>query len=184
MLDVGKLEDFMENGYLKDKKCYVSSPMEHASYDYEKELHQPCLELNKRFGIDVFNPHEDPKEKWLPDLKLAREQKDFDKMEVIARRFVKKDLSQVCFSHFLIAYAPYKVPTTGLTHEVINASNAKIPVIIVGNKGKELISFWFFGFVKHKMMFDNWDRLYEYLAEVDAGKHKDNDRWAMVYGLV
>jgi len=33
-------------------------------------------------------------------------------------------------------------------------------------------------------MFDSWEDLYRYLREVNAGMHKDNNRWSFVYGLI
>jgi nucleoside 2-deoxyribosyltransferase len=69
----------------------------------------------------------------------ARDNKDYDTMAKIAKGFLRKDLSLVDRTDFLIANLPYKVPTTGTTHEIINSVNAKKPTMLVCEQGKSLI---------------------------------------------
>ena len=44
--------------------------------------------------------------------------------------------------------------------------------------------YWYYGFIDHKYMFDGFEPLYDYLQEVDDGKHMDDFLWAMIYGLL
>jgi hypothetical protein len=77
-----------------------------------------------------------------------------------------------------------QVPTTGTVHEIVNADLYKKPTMIICERGKEWIPIWYYGFIHHKYMFGSWEDLYNYLQEVDDGKHTDDHRWAYVYGLV
>ena len=169
--------------YLAGKKLYLSGPIEHDNTDHNWRT-EPKKVLTNEFGINVFDPFDDPKQVWGPTLNKAREERDYDTMTRIARAFVRKDLFEVDNSHMLIANIPYKLATTGTCHEIINSNNAKKIVILVCEQGKEKIPAWYFGFVPHESMFGSWNEVYDYLREVDAGKHKHNDRWSVVYGMV
>ncbi len=169
-------------GVLKDKIVYLSGAIQHqdTSADWRPE---PVRILQERFGLNVFDPHADPKQKWVPVLEQAQKDKDYQKIAEIAKKFVRKDLAMVDHAHLVIAYLPYKVPTTGVCHEVVNSNNEKKPTLLVTNCGDiAYIPVWYYGFISLEFMFPSWDKLYEYLAEVDAGEHKHNDRWSLVYG--
>lgn len=168
--------------YLKGKRCYLSGAIEHSQgCDWRDN---PKKVLVEEFGIDIFDPFADPKQQWVPLLHEAQANKDFETMKRISSQFVRKDLCMVDRSDFLIAYLPYKVPTTGTHHEIINSINAKKPTLLVCPQGKEKVPLWYYGFVPHEVMFGSWDELYAYLREVEAMKHTENNRWAFIYGLV
>ncbi len=102
----------------------------------------------------------------------------------IAKLFVRKDLSMVDRADLTIGYLPYRIATTGTHHELINSINAKKPTLLICPEGKEKVPAWYYGIVPHQVVFGDWNDLYAYLDEVEAGKHKDNNRWAFIYGLV
>jgi hypothetical protein len=168
--------------YLSQKRCYLSGPIENDSTGLNWRV-EPKKVLTEIFGLNLFDPFEDPKQQWVPALQQARKDRNFDMMVSIARKFVHKDLAMTDRSDLLIAYLPYRVPTFGTTHEIINSADCKKPVLLVSEK-KELIPLWFYGFIPHEMMFDGWDALYDYLHEVNDGKHIDNPRWQFIYGLI
>ncbi len=170
-------------GYLKNKRVYIGGPIEHDNpeFDWRKE---PKKVLRTEFGLEIFDPAEDPKQQWVPVLNEARREKDYERMHAIAKGFVKKDLCLVDRSDFLISYVPYKMPTTGTVHEIVIAENAKKPVLLVCPQGKEMASFWYFGFIDHRNIFGSFAELYAYLREVDAGNCKEDDRWWFTYGLI
>jgi hypothetical protein len=168
--------------YLTNKRCYLSGPIENDSVGLNWRI-EPKKVLKGVFGLNLFDPFEDPKQQWVPALKEARQNRDFDTMATIAKKFVHKDLAMTDRSDMLIAYLPYKVPTTGTTHEIINSANAKKPVLLVCER-KELIPLWFYGFIPCDMMFDGWNNLYDYLHEVNEGKHMENSKWSFIYGLI
>ena len=168
--------------YLKNKAAYLSGPI-----TYSKDIQwrdDPKGVLKGEFCIDLFDTFKDHKQQWTNDLEEALEKEDYDTVEKISKGFVRKDLSKVDHSWFLIAYCPHKIPTIGVVHEIINANNKKVPTLLVCPEGKKYHSPWYFGFIKHEFMFGSWDDLYSYLREVNDGKHMENNRWQMVYDLV
>lgn len=168
---------------LKDVKVYLSGPIEHDSTDRNWRI-GPTNELTNKFGLNVFDPFIDPKQQWVQKLQQARKERDFELIEKIAQSFVQKDLSEVDRTDILIAYLPSKIPTTGTTHEIIEANHDKKLVLLVSDGKKEHIPLWFFGFISHKNMFDNWEQLYDYLNEINQGLHKENKRLARIYKLI
>lgn len=167
--------------YLTNKRCYLSGPIEHASTDWRI---YPTKVLTEEFGVDLYNPFGDPKHQWKDRLIEARNNKDLKTIRNIAKKFVRKDLAMIDRSDFLVCFLPLNVATYGTCHELINSVNAKKPSLIVGTDHIVNIPFWFHGFIDQALMFASWDELFVYLKEVDEGKHKDNDKWSFVYGLV
>lgn len=169
--------------FLQDKRVYLSGPIENG--DGSNWRDEPTKILTERFKINIFDPFKDPKQQWLPALKEARENEDYDEIQKIARSFVRKDLCMVDRSDFLIAYLPHKVSTTGTHHEIINSVNAKKPTLLVCPQGKQYAPLWYFGFISHEVVFGSWEALYEYLEKVNQGEYKGkNHRWDYVYGLI
>jgi nucleoside 2-deoxyribosyltransferase len=169
--------------FLKDKRCYLSGPIEHDTTRFNWRV-EPKDVLTNKFGINLFDPFADPKQQWVPILNSARENKDYETISQVAKNFVRKDLAMVDRADFLIAYLPKGVCTTGTHHEIILSNNAKKPTLLVCPEGKEHNPLWYFGFIPHTAIFGSWGDLYNYLEEVDKGDHKDNNRWHFVYGLV
>ncbi len=169
-------------GYLKNTKCYLSGPIENAVDENWRS--GPKKVLEQRFGINIFDPFEDPKQNFTKDILEARKNKDFETMRKISKRFVRKDLGVIDRSDFLIAYTPYKINSVGTCHEIINSNDRKKPTLLVCPEGREFISFWYQGFIKQDFMFGSWEDLYSYLESVNKGLHKENDRWSIVYNLV
>lgn len=87
-------------------------------------------------------------------------------------------------SDFLVAYVPYKVPTTGTIHEIVNSNNAKKPTLIICPEGKEFAPAWLWGILPPSYFFGSWIELFNYLTEVDNGNHKEDNRWHFCYGIV
>lgn len=169
-------------GYLEGKRAYLSGPIEFGSGPNWRM--EPSKILIEQFKVDLFDPFDDPKQQNAPKLIEAREQCNFDEMARIADSFVRKDLSVVDSSDFLVACLPRGVPTTGTVHEIIVKANSKKPVLLVCLEGKQYIPFWYWAFIPHSQMFGRWEDLWQYLKEVDAGLHADNYRWDYVCGRI
>ena len=167
---------------LEGKRCYLSGPIDYCNDLYWRE--GPKKVLTEEFGIDLFDPFADPKQMWHEELKVAQEAMDYDEMARIAKGFVRKDLAMVDHSHFVIAYLPYKLPTTGTHAEIINSIERKKPTLLVCPQGKNRLPLWYYGIVPHQVMFGSWEDLYHYLREVNDGKHRDNHRWWITYEMV
>jgi nucleoside 2-deoxyribosyltransferase len=170
-----------KSGHLRGKKLYLSGPIEHGAGNWRDE---PKRILTEEFGIDLFDPSADPKQQWVPMLEKARADKNFESIKKIAVKFVRKDLGVVDRSDLIIAYLPHKVATCGTHHEIIFANESKKPTLLICPEGKEFIPIWYYGFISLEFMFGSWEELFDYLREVDAGLHKDNDRWDFVYDLI
>ena len=168
---------------LKGTRIYLSGPIQYDTSGVNWR-EKPKEVLSSRFGINVFDPYADPKQQWVPMLEKAMAEKDYETMRKIAKCFVRKDLAMVDRADFVIAYLPHKVPTTGTHHEIINSCNAKKPTLLVCPEGKEKVPVWYYGFIPYEVMFGSWDELYDYLEEINQGKHEDNDRWDFVCGRV
>jgi len=168
---------------LQGKRGYLSGPIENDATNFNWRV-EPLRVLRDEFKINMFDPHADPKQQWVPILREARDKRDYGKIAHIARDFVRKDLAMVDRSDLLIAYLPRNVYTTGTHHEVINSDSAKKPTLLICPEGKEHIPIWYHGFIPHEFMFGSWESLYEYLREVNECKHTENRRWHFVYGLI
>jgi nucleoside 2-deoxyribosyltransferase len=164
-------------------KVYLSGPIEHDDPDHNWR-DNPKRVLTERFKINVFDPFADPKQQFSDTLRESLDSGDWKTAGEIAHGFVRKDLALVDRADFIVAYLPKGVCTTGTHHEIIWANNAKKPTLLVCPQGKKYHPAWYFGFIDPQFMFGSWDELYDYLEEVDEGKHKDNDRWEVMYGVV
>lgn len=164
--------------YLANKRFYLSGPIQFNN-DSKNWRTDVVKVLREEFQIEVFDPFDDPKQQWSEPLKAAQAKKDYDEMARIAKMFVRKDLSLVDRSDAVISYVPYKVPTFGTTHEIINSVNAKKPTILV-SESKEKVPLWFYGFVPHEFMFGSWEEAFQYLREINDNKHLENNRWDFI----
>lgn len=173
----------MKENPLRGARCYLSGPIENDSQSHNWRI-EPTKVLIERFGVNLFDPFNDPKQQFVPELKKAREEKNYQKMVEIAKNFVSKDLTMVERSDFLISYLPKGVPTTGTHHEIIFSSNNKKPTLLICPQGKEFIPLWYYGFIPPEAMFGSWEEVYTYLDEVNNGHHTHNRRWLFCYGLI
>lgn len=176
----------MSHPPLFNKEVYLSGPIE---YDDSGFNWRPAIteRLESQFGLKVFDPFNDPKQSRADELNAAKEIEDYDTVAKIAEDFVHKDLGHVQRSDILIANLPYRVPTVGTIHEIIQALTQKIPTILVCTKGKKYLPSWLFGVMKKKhkhFMYGGWEEMFTYLQEVNDKKHLDERRWAFIYGLV
>jgi len=186
---IGILKRFAEkitptSTVLQNTRGYLSGPIENDETNFNWRT-EPLRVLRDEFKINMFDPHADLKQQWVPMLKEAKEKKDYEKIAHIARDFLRKDLSIVDRSDFLIAYLPHRVLTTGTCHEIINSNNSKKPTLLVTDSNDiTCLPVWYFGFIPIDCMFANWENLYEYLREVNRGEHRNNNRWNFIYGNI
>ena len=169
-------------GFLMGKRFYLSGPIEFAKGpNWRPDV---IKVLTENFGIEVFDPHADEKEKSLPEAMEAKASGDYDTVAKIARKFVKKDLGSLDRCDALIANLERNVMTTGSCHEIINSINSKKPTILLCTAGKQHIPLWYWGIMPHQMLFGSWDAVFKYLSEVNLGKHQNDERWSYVYGIL
>jgi nucleoside 2-deoxyribosyltransferase len=169
-------------GFLKGTKTYLAGPIEYdVAVDWRTD---PIRILKEEFGVNVHDPNADDKQIMAQPLQDALDREDYEKVREIAKNFVKKDLSVVQRMDFIVAYVPQRVPTVGTVHEIVFSDGIKLPTLLVCPQGKKKAGKWYFGIIDHKHIFGSWEDLYTYLREVDRGEHKDNFRWAYIYGLI
>jgi hypothetical protein len=169
---------------LKNARCYLGGPIENDTSPNHNWRIEPTKVLTERFGADVFDPFNDPKQQWTVELYKARDACNYEEMARIAKNFVSKDLIMVERADFLVSYLPKNVPTCGTHHEIIFSSNNKKPTLLVCPQGKQYVPLWYYGFIPHTCMFGSWNDLYNYLQEVVDWKHSENKRWKYRYGLI
>lgn len=166
--------------FLAGKRFYISGPIEFGTeFNWRVE---PSKFLKNEMKVDLFDPFEDPKQQRVGDLNKAREAKDFEAMAAIASDFMRKDLISVNRSDAVVAYLPYKVPTTGTHEEIIRSNLDKKPVMLVADGCIFRLPIWYFSYFKREFMFNNWDELYDYLRRVNKGEGKFNKRWDFILG--
>lgn len=165
--------------YLSGRRVYFGGPIEFdGSADWRTPVKKTLL---ARFGLKVFDPAADPKQGQREKIEAFKAAGRFDELAEVVHEFVRLDLAIVDRADFVIQHLPYRVPTTGTVHEIINSNNAKKPTLLVCPQGKGKIPDWYFGFIPHEFMFGSWDDLYTYLQDVDDGKHQHNNRWFFTY---
>jgi nucleoside 2-deoxyribosyltransferase len=171
-------------GYLKGKKIYLTGPMEHGVGEDINWRVGFAEKLREKFDCIVFDPNADPKQQWVPVLEKARANKDLETMRDVARKFVKKDLAEIDRADCIVANLPYGSVTCGSHHEITQANDRKKPILLTCSKGVEFLPYWYYGFIPLDYMFGGLDQVVEYLAQVDEGLHKNNERWQYAYGLI
>ena len=145
---------------------------------------EPKKVLTERYGLEIFDPFDDPKQNRSSELYSARDAGNWDLVEEITSSFVTKDLSLVSRSDILIAYLPHKVATTGTHHEIINANNDKKAVLLVCPEGSAYLPLWYRGFIRREHMFGSWNEVYAFLDKVEAGEMKKHKRWRFICGTI
>lgn len=167
---------------LKNKNFYLSGPIEFGEGNWRD---YPKATLEKKFGIHVFDPFADPKQQWKKHIEDAKNDEDYETIIKIAKSFVQKDLTMVQRSDALIAYLPYKVPTIGTHHEIIQNIQLDKPTLLICPEGVKFLPVWYFGLVSKSYMFGSWDSLFYYLSEINSGEnHLEDHRWDFVRGLL
>lgn len=195
-------------GYLRDANegkgalCYLSGPI---TNDTSTTNWRPGVisVLQKQYGINVFDPFSDPKQHKVSEIAAAKKARDKQEVQRLVSGFVRKDLAKVDRSDFVLARFAYEqvycknqyltfypdpilrqVPTTGTIHEIINADLYHKPTLLVSQNGWWTLPEWLLGFIPTRYWFSSFEEVYEYLDKVDKGECKDDDRWALLYGLV
>ncbi len=166
--------------YLRNRRAYLGGAIEFADPD-DNWRDEVKMKLFTDFGLKIFDPYEDPKQSSRDEITKCKETGKWDRLVEIMHKFARLDLSIVDRADLIIQHLPYKVPTTGTVHEIINSNDRKKPTLLVCPQGKGKIPDWYWAFIKPEYMFGSWQDLYAYLGEVDEGKHKDDDRWFFVY---
>ena len=85
---------------LRGKRCYLSGPIQHDATHFNWRI-EPKKVLTDKFGVDLFDPFDDPKQIWVDPLREAQQERNFAEMTRIAKAFVRKDLCMVDRADFV-----------------------------------------------------------------------------------
>lgn len=169
-------------GYLKRKVVYLSGPIaavKNEKYPWNRE----AKKVVKSFGIKVI----DPVKQKIDGLGETKEHKQYFKELLKKKKFKKvkelfwpilrRDLRATDVANFLIWYYDPEIPTTGATHEVVNAAGLQKPVLMfIPEEKLGQVSPWALTFSKHTQIFTKWDNMKEYLKKID-NKQFDSSKW-------
>lgn len=140
----------------------------------------------KDMGIVVLDPCDKPTKEGKEDSNFVKERnelknkKDYDGMTTIMKKIRNVDLRMVDISDFLIVNIDLDTHPCGTIEEISLANRQKKPVIIRCEQGKENVPFWLYGMLPHKLFFNTWNQVLEYLSDInDETKPYDDvdGRW-------
>ena len=169
--------------YLKGKTVYLAGSIHHNDEDSGVGWRENITPNLEKFGLVVL----DPCKKTIGDvgevgddkqmLKTLIKEKKFSEVKQMFFPILKSDLRCVDLSHFIIVNYRPKIRHVGTIHELVMANIEKKPILLYYPEN-ELEDFnpWLACLVKSNHIFDNWDRMMEYLEEVNNGKF-DTSLW-------
>jgi len=173
--------------YLRGKKVYLTGPMHHAKDDGVGWRDQITPRLNE-MEIEVLDPCKKVVNGNVDLSEVGKNKekfKDLVKSENwtgVKREFwpiVRSDLRMVDHCDFLIFDYDPLIPMVGTIHEMVVATFEK-KVILLKYDVEELADFnpWIATFVKEHHLFDEWDRMFDYLGQVNDGVF-DTSLWVI-----
>jgi len=138
----------------------------------------------QKFGCAIINPCQKPIDIASEDIenRQYREQllKDgkYDELSEQMKILRIVDLRCVDISDFVIVHFDTKQYMCGTLEEIVTANREKKPILIYSPHGINEIYHWMFGMLPHKLFFDDWDKLFQYLEDIDSGKNNEHlKRW-------
>jgi hypothetical protein len=162
--------------YLRGKTTYLAGSIHHNDEDSGigwRETITPHLE---NFGVIVQDPckqtigghGEIDKDKLL--LKKLIKEGNFEEVKKIFFPILKADLRCVDVSHFIIVNYRPTIRHVGTIHELVMGNIEKKPILLYYPEN-ELEDFnpWLACLVKSTHIFNKWDKMLNYLTEVDKG---------------
>jgi hypothetical protein len=79
------------------------------------------------------------------------------------------DLRMCDYSDFLIVNLDLNILSCGTYEEIFWANRLKRPIIIHCPQGKNAVPDWLYGTLDHRLFFDNWKDVKEYINNVNEG---------------
>jgi hypothetical protein len=88
------------------------------------------------------------------------------------------DLRMVDISDFLVVNLDPEIPTFGTHEEIANANRQKKPILVRVTGGKSKCPLWLLGMLPLKLIFSEWEEIYNYLDHIDRDTIIDHlNRW-------
>lgn len=126
-------------------------------------------------GLGVIDPTDKPSSDIPEDIatrermRVYKSEGKYDEVANWVKQLVAIDLFYVDKSDIVITYLDMNEFPCGTFDEIFMAAGQQKPVIIVCPDGKGGIPNWLFGRLKHKLFFNNFEEMVEYLKRADAG---------------
>ena len=171
--------------YLNGKSVYLCGPIKMAIKDDGVGWREEITPRLKKLGITVLNPCKkttaeaaeigEDKNKFT-DV-ILKEQ--FGLLKKIFWKIVRTDLRMVDASDFLVFNYDPDIPTIGSVHELCVANYEK-KVVLLKYEKSQLANFnpWIAVFIKEHHFFSEWDKMFNYLEDVNQGK-LDTSLWVI-----
>lgn len=159
---------------LKNTYCYLAGNLEHTD-DAENWRNDFAAEL-RTIGVNVLDPTKQMFQEQICEneeirncFKQMRKNHEFSQLHDIMKNIIRRDLRAVDLSTFLIVrLEPFKA-TWGTTHEIIQASIQRKPILFLIDK-KEDMPLWLIGLVNMDFVFETKKDLFQTLFDLDCGK--------------
>uniref|UniRef100_A0A6M3KWR0 Uncharacterized protein n=1 Tax=viral metagenome TaxID=1070528 RepID=A0A6M3KWR0_9ZZZZ len=169
---------------LLGSRCYECGPIDYTN-DRGRFWRDEIKPFLRELGVIVIDPCQKP------IINVLKEDKDlFRKLEGyvqteqwyklsnIIREIRVTDLRCVDISDWVIAHIDRNITMTGTMEEIFCANRQKKPVLIHCEQTLKDIPKWLWGTLPVEFMFDDWDKLKEYIDYIDKNDNIDTmKRW-------
>ena len=167
---------------LHNTRCYLCGPMDFTNDNGEGWRHQLKLDLSD-LGIVWLDPTRKPTLRAVESddtrraLAEAKARGDFDYVTAQMKIIRSIDLRLTDMADFLVVHIDTRIFSFGTIEELTNANREKKPIIVHCEQGKAGSPNWLLGMIPHKMVFNTWPEVHEYIRSIDASEEFDDPRW-------
>lgn len=178
------------------QRCYLVGPMDHDR-ESGREWREEMADWLITRGVIPFDPYNKPVHALHMDgledddcydaRRIAQNNGDWETVSEIMKPIVSIDLRMVDHADFIICNLDVEKRPCGTYDEIFMAAGQRKPVIIMCPQGKEAISPWLYGRLKHQLFFESWGDVRNYLDHINSDEDIDTlNRWKFfdVEGMV
>ncbi|MFW6130332.1 MAG: hypothetical protein ACOC56_04035 [Atribacterota bacterium] len=169
--------------YLNGKTVYLAGSIHHNNVDSGVDWREKLTPQLENFGLNVIDPCKKTINEFSEigqdkeHLKQLIKDGNFAQVREIFFPILKSDLRCVDISHFIIVNYIPKIRHVGTIHEIVMANFEKKPILLYYPKEQlEEFNPWIACLIKEKHFFNDWNKMLEYLTNVDNGNF-DTSLW-------
>ena len=171
---------------LKGQRVYLAGAMDRVP-DRGITWRDNITPILQELNITVFDPlkktgnvgiENEETHKVKKSLKSA---KNYKQLSEIMKAIRSVDLRLVDISDFLIVHLDIDTHPCGTLEEIFLANRQKKPIIIHIEQGKNACPDWLFGAMPHDMFFSSWNKVIEYLYQINTNLNINTfNRWCFL----